>query len=273
MSPSFLGTLAGGGLKKSFSGCVKNRKLFLRVLKKFTIFLGQGRVRGGAEKWITLLLQHYRRPMVPLAQVLLNYYVTQGFWYRTVPKQNREAYMGRRKRESGFTVIELIVTIAIMGILAGIAIPTFSVWLPNYRLRAAAMDLYSNLQLAKMQAIRTNGEYGVIFDTVAGTYKIVSGGPDRDYGTGDDVDEKVVTLADYGSGIAFGAGNTTTNWSGDFIASSVTYSSNDVAFDARGGGELGTVYVENEKKYRSYAVTSLLNGFIRLRFFDGSAWN
>jgi type IV pilus assembly protein PilE len=39
---------------------------------------------------------------------------------------------GRQKRKSGFTLIELLTTIAMLGVLAGIAFPTFSV----YRMKA-----------------------------------------------------------------------------------------------------------------------------------------
>ncbi|MBW2129982.1 MAG: prepilin-type N-terminal cleavage/methylation domain-containing protein, partial [Deltaproteobacteria bacterium] len=63
------------------------------------------------------------------------------------------------KKQEGFTLLELIMTMVILAILATIAIPTFSVWLPEYRLKKAARDLYSNIQLAKMQAVRTNRDH------------------------------------------------------------------------------------------------------------------
>ncbi|MBW2342352.1 MAG: prepilin-type N-terminal cleavage/methylation domain-containing protein, partial [Deltaproteobacteria bacterium] len=58
------------------------------------------------------------------------------------------------KRSNGFSFIELLVTIVILGIVALIAIPGFSRWLPNYRLRAATRDVFSNFQHARLTAIK-----------------------------------------------------------------------------------------------------------------------
>jgi prepilin-type N-terminal cleavage/methylation domain-containing protein len=111
-------------------------------------------------------------------------------------------------RTKGFTLIELLIVMVILGVLAAIAIPGFSVWLPNYRLKSAASALYSNLQLAKLKAIRTNGDYAVLFDAGNGRYQIISGGADRDYSTaGDNDTETTVLFSTYGSNIGYGHGN------------------------------------------------------------------
>ena len=68
------------------------------------------------------------------------------------------------KHEAGFTLTELVTIIAIIAVLTSIAIPTFSVWLPNYRLRSAARDLYSNLQMAKLGAVKQNKQWAVVFN-------------------------------------------------------------------------------------------------------------
>ena len=64
----------------------------------------------------------------------------------------------------GFTLIELLVVIAMLAVLGLIAIPAFSAWMPEYRLKQAARELYSNLQRAKMGAVRANESWGVCFD-------------------------------------------------------------------------------------------------------------
>ncbi len=84
------------------------------------------------------------------------------------------------KHEAGFTLVELITILVILAVLASIAIPTFSVWLPNYRLRGAARDLYSSLQMAKLGAVKHNQQWAVVFDQGSNRYYVCSEDTDGD---------------------------------------------------------------------------------------------
>ena len=77
--------------------------------------------------------------------------------------QHRFAARKKRRADSGFTLIELMVTAAILTIIVVISIPTFSNWLPNHRLSSAARDLVSNLRKAKMEAVKNNAMCTVRF--------------------------------------------------------------------------------------------------------------
>ena len=65
--------------------------------------------------------------------------------------------------ESGFTLMELILVVAIMGIMAAIAIPAFMGFLPGMRLNGAARQVMSDLMDARMEAVKQNHEFKVFF--------------------------------------------------------------------------------------------------------------
>ncbi len=180
------------------------------------------------------------------------------------------------KRECGMSLIELLMVIVILGIMAAVAIPTFSVWMPSYRLKTAARDIYSDLQLAKLKAIRSNGDYAVVFNRGAGTYQVVSGGPDRDFSTsGDNVIEKTVTLSNYKSGVSYGTGNAVNDWTGSPVpGTGVSYNPERVVFNSHGmTNDAGYVYVDNENDDKCYAVGTLLTGVIFMQRWNGSTWD
>jgi type IV fimbrial biogenesis protein FimT len=66
-----------------------------------------------------------------------------------------------QNRHSGFTVVELMVTIAIVGILAAIAAPSFIGVVNTNRLASNANELLSIIQYARSEAVRSNSR--VIF--------------------------------------------------------------------------------------------------------------
>lgn len=65
---------------------------------------------------------------------------------------------------SGFTLVEMLIVIAVILILSAVAIPAYISWLPRYRLNSAADDLLSVLQQAKLRAIKENANVVVDFD-------------------------------------------------------------------------------------------------------------
>jgi len=156
----------------------------------------------------------------------------------------------------------------LIAIAAATAIPAFTVWLPNYRLRTAANDLYANMQLAKSGAIGDHSTWAVQFDTVNNGYGLIS-----KWGEVGQTIVKTVDLSDYGSGVAFGHGNATDDIPDEAnpIADDVTYGSDVAVFNMRGTCSAGYVYLENSRN-NTFAVGSLSSGAVRMRKWSGGAW-
>lgn len=60
------------------------------------------------------------------------------------------------RRQRGFTLIELMVTISLLAILLGLAAPAFSVWTRNAQVRTVSDALQSGARLAQTEAVRRN---------------------------------------------------------------------------------------------------------------------
>jgi type IV fimbrial biogenesis protein FimT len=61
---------------------------------------------------------------------------------------------GTCAKPRGFTLIELMVTLAVLAILSLLALPSFRTWVGNSRVRAVASDFTDGLRLAQTESLR-----------------------------------------------------------------------------------------------------------------------
>jgi type IV fimbrial biogenesis protein FimT len=61
-----------------------------------------------------------------------------------------------RPRMRGFTLVELLVVVAVIGLVMMLGLPNISTWLQNTQIRNAAEATVSGLQIARTEALRRN---------------------------------------------------------------------------------------------------------------------
>ena len=197
------------------------------------------------------------------------------------------------RNQSGFTLIEAMIVIAVIGIMTAVAVASSLSYLPDMRLKSASRDLYSNLQKAKMMAVKTNTSHAVFFDTANNLYQIIDLGPDGTLGTIDDLPQAPIFLSNYKSYIGYGYGNATipANPDGVFPGNGVSFNDptdlDTVIFNSRGMllnvGFIGNVYLSNNTtnnrpiiERSSFVVgVPVVTGIIRMsKWYNGSnSWD
>ncbi|MGA1825828.1 MAG: GspH/FimT family pseudopilin [bacterium] len=127
--------------------------------------------------------------------------------------------------QSGFTVTELAMVMAILSILAVVTIPNIKAMMPRIRLNSAAQRIVTDLQFARIRAIARRKEYQVVFSGDTESYKIEEGAkaygsswPGTIVDTIRDFDD--VNNSYYFKGIDFDAGNITLTFSPKGLLSS-----------------------------------------------------
>ncbi len=170
-------------------------------------------------------------------------------------------------KEHGMTVMELVITMSMIGILAVIAAPTVSHWVPNYRVKEAARELVSNLHKARTEAVRQSSDVIITFSPQAytpnggaGSYQVALDNNPRNGA----FDEGEMILIDRTMP------RNVSLYFADFAGGTTT------GFNSRGlplNNMWGSVQLRNNKS-RFYRATMSCAGHVRLqRCSDGVNWN
>lgn len=61
-----------------------------------------------------------------------------------------------RLRQRGVSVVEMVITVALLAIVLSLATPSFAGWLERSRVRAAAESIHAGVQLARSEALARN---------------------------------------------------------------------------------------------------------------------
>jgi hypothetical protein len=187
--------------------------------------------------------------------------------------------------ERGATLQQLVLSVAIIGTVAAIALPSVTKMLPNYRLNRAARALIASIHGAKLKAIQRRCIFYVDFD-VDGDGDLQSGGcvvwEDRNGNLRRELLEMSDTVwnLELFPGVYLGAlpvelggprrgpNNTKVSAGG---GDGVSFSHNRIKFNPNCTCSTGTIYLHN-RNGRTFAIRLRHNALTQLWRHDGSNW-
>lgn len=186
--------------------------------------------------------------------------------------------MPPRPRPRGFTLVELMIAVAILGILSLLVVPGIFAYIPNYRVNAAAKALASEMNLARMRAIAQNRVHHVAFYPATNEIRIWED-DDNDWGTPNTL-IKTLSLATRFPNVSLDY-NSVTGLDGAAIAQAATFgtTANPVRATFRPNGLMadpGVFYLipttdKNQRDDRMRAVRASRAGQVELhRYAAGS---
>ena len=159
------------------------------------------------------------------------------------------------RKRSGYTLIELLLVVAIIGMIAAISLPNFHRMRNRMALRAAVGELRSTFHLVRMRAL-TRGKYtGLKFEELAGqwhftTYEDGDGDGVRNDDIKKGTDKRLTTPS-----VVFPQARNVTiglldvpvkDADGDPVKSAVTFNNSTIcSFSPIGESTPGTIYITN----------------------------
>ncbi len=157
----------------------------------------------------------------------------------------------------GVTFLELIVVLAIIGILSALAVPDLSAFTGKLYLETAVRGVSTNLREMKMRATLDRSNYTIYFDPANNSYDL----------PGWRFSLPVGIRFGFGPGVLGPPANPGQTPDAD----GVTFPSNKATFYALGSNSIGTIYITNDD-HLTMAISMSITGRVKIWRWDGATW-
>ena len=97
------------------------------------------------------------------------------------------------KSRSGFTLLELLITTVVVGIVAAMAVPRFQTAWERQKFRGGNNDIVSKIKMARSYAISSKSPYGIYFDEQSNSFTVFKDVVNLSTPVYDDGDSVIVT--------------------------------------------------------------------------------
>jgi len=162
-----------------------------------------------------------------------------------------------KKSALGFTLIEILIVIAITAFLASLAVTNFNEQMPHRQLREASLELVGQLRLARQKAISKGADETVLFYPNARQY-----------------DASFLGMQTLPSHVRFSSENVTKNTynESNLPNNGISFDDNRAIFNSNGSVDnMGAIYLTNSKK-ESVAITVNITGRVKKFVWNGHGW-
>jgi Tfp pilus assembly protein FimT len=148
------------------------------------------------------------------------------------------------RKMAGYTMMEMMIILVIVGILSAMAVPSFLSMMPRMKLKADARNNINYLRIARSRAVAENAQYGVYFDSGQRKFRFFKDTYEPEDAIYDDGQDSVIeTSKAMHAGINYG---------------SSTFANSCVVFYPSGSASVsGSIEIDDSESGKTYTISVL----------------